>query len=423
MNLSKKQIIIVASIAIFAVVIIVLVSIGKKAPAGSVAKLTVWGLEKRDAFDAADSLYIQGNPGVQIDYTQVSPVDYENTILKALAAGKGPDIFYVPSHSLPKLKDILIPLDPKVFSVKNFEDNFPSVASQDFISKGNIYAAPLYIDTLALIYNRDMFDSASIAMPPATWTDFQTIVPKLKTISTTGQITRAAAALGGTDKTISHATDLLSLLMLQNGAAMVSKDLSGATFGRDPQAASALNFYLDFSNPASKNYTWNEAQQSSLDSFAAENTAVVFGYKSDLDVIKSKNPYLHFGVASMPQVSAQNSANYASYQGLGVSIQSKQAPAAWNFIGFLTVNSDSAKAFSGATGHPPALRSLISQNASDPNFGVFANQALSARSWYIVDYNKVDDFLNGAIAKVVGGKADAGQALREAADSVSILMK
>lgn len=423
MNLSKKQIIIVGAVGLFVVVVLALLVLGGKPSTGLAPQLTVWGLDKHDVFDTFATAYKQALPGALLTYTQISPKDYEGTLLKALAAGKGPDIFYLPNHSLPKFKDALAPIDPKKFTTVNFSDKFPTVAADDFIYKGQAYAAPLYIDTLALIYNRDMLDGASVATPPSTWADFQELVPKLRVINETGQITRAAAALGGTNKTVSHSSDLLSLLMLQNGTQMVSSDLSSAIFGSTSQGPAALTFYLQFSNPASQTYTWNEAQQSSLDSFAAEKTAMVFGYKSDLDLIKAKNPYLHFGVGAMPQVSVQNSVNYANYMGLGVSVQSKRVADAWDLIIFLTTADVNAESFLRANGHPPALRSLIAQNANDVDFGVFAKQALSARSWYIVDYNKVDDVLNTAIARVMSGQSDPVRAIREAQDSVSLLMR
>ncbi len=419
----KNKIILIAGIAVLIVVVIVLFSIGKKPSTALAPKLTVWGLDNRDVFEKIITQFKMGYPGAEVNYLQKNSQTYENDLVSALAAGKGPDVFFVSNRSLPKLKDILSPLESPAFTVENFKNTFPTVASQDFISEGKIYAIPLYIDTLALFYNRDAFDKASIPSPPAMWNDFQNTVPKLKMLNDKGQITRAAAAIGGTEKTVSHAVDILSLLMLQNGTQMTGNDFKSATFANGQSGKAALDFYLQFSNPASASYTWNEAQKSSFDSFSAGESAMALGYKSDIETIKRKGPFLSLGVAPVPQVSAGSAVNYASYWGLGVSAQSKQSSGAWDFVGFVTANEAVAKTYSTTTGHPPALRSLISALSNDPELGVFAGQALSARSWYTADYARIEDILNSAIFKIINGQTNSAQALREAQDSVSLLMR
>ena len=70
------------------------------------------------------------------------------------------------------------------FGTLQIQNDFPSVVQSDFTiaptaTTTGIYALPLSIDTLAMIYNKDMFDSAGIATPPATWDDFEADISKL----------------------------------------------------------------------------------------------------------------------------------------------------------------------------------------------------------------------------------------------------
>ncbi|HUZ92917.1 MAG TPA: extracellular solute-binding protein, partial [Candidatus Paceibacterota bacterium] len=333
------------------------------------------------------------------------------------------------NHELPKMQNKLVALSPvdfPNFTITQFRADFPQAAEEDLVSNGQIYAMPLYMDTLALIYNRDLFDQAGIVSPPATWSDFQTDVAALRQVGANGQIARAAAAIGGTGKTVDHATDILELLMMQNGATMTSADLTTATFAQTTQesgssGATAFNFYLQFANATSPYYTWNEGQTDSIDSFAAGQTAMIFDYQSALATIKNKAPFLNFAVAPMPQVAPDNAVNFPSYEALAVSKQSKDQFHAWDFAIYAATNGESATMYAGH--RPPALRAAIAVNENNPDFGIFAKQALTARSWYEADDAQINDIMNGAIRDVLVGAANSNTALGQAEAQVSQLMK
>ena len=60
---------------------------------------------------------------------------------------------------------------------------------------------------------------------------------------------------------------------------------------------------------------------------------------------------------------------------------------------------------------------------NDPDLGIFAKAALTARSWYEADASAVDAILNNAITNFLSGKVNSAQALRQAEDQVSQLMR
>ena len=151
-------------------------------------------------------------------------------------------------------------------NAQDFQNMFVDVAYQDFVSENKIYAIPLYIDTLALYYNKDFLNSAGISFPPTNWDEFMDDVEKLTKKDQWGNIERSGVAMG-TAQNINRSTDILALLMLQTGTEMVSQDYRNAVFnqathlkgesfnpGRD-----ALRFYTDFSNPTKRVYCWNRS--------------------------------------------------------------------------------------------------------------------------------------------------------------------
>lgn len=387
------------------------------------ATLTMWGVfDSSQAFSGAIAAYQKKAPNVRIIYRQFAPEDYERELVNALAAGTGPDIYMVHNTWLPKHFGKMTPLPADALPIATFQNIFPRVIAQDFAPDGVIYALPLYLDTLALLYNKDMFDNAGLALPPKTWSDVIALIPKLRKLDRTGKITRAAAAIGGSPVSINRATDLLSLIMMQSGTPMVAQDFRRAEFAA--KGASALDFYTQFSDPKSLTYTWNDNLHYSLDAFAEGSVAMLFNYAYNIQALKDKNPFLPVGIAAMPQPSgATQRLDYPNYFGLTVAVKSRYPVTAWDFIKFFTTEESNIKSYLAATKHPPALRTLIAASVDDPDVGVFARQALTARSYPQIDNNEVDRAMGGLIQNVIYGKLDKQRALQQAEDALTGLIQ
>jgi ABC-type glycerol-3-phosphate transport system substrate-binding protein len=433
MKLTKRQAILALGVVVLVGGAIALIFFNLRPKANNAAqiKLTVWGVEdKQTVFNILSSY-----PYAQVAYTQLDPANYGATVLSALAAGTGPDVLEIGNRSLPRWQPVLAPLPATYaaqFGTLQIQNSFPDVVSQNFITSGSLYALPLSIDTLALIYNKDLFNSANIAYPPKTWDDFQADVVKLRAVNAQGQLTRAGAAIGGSEASVPNAPDILSLLMLQNGTKMVTDDFSSAVFasagggsasgGGGSAGLLAFNYYLQFANASGPYYTWNEMMGNAFDNFAAGNAAMVFAYQSDLATIKKKAPFLNIGIAQMPQPTGATVAiNYPRYQGFAAT-KAGQSAAAWYFILYMTTTDAIEKMYVSATGQPPALRQEIQADMNDPNLAVFASQTLAAKSWYEADDAKVDAIFNTAIQNVLNGQANSTRAFGQAQEAVSGLM-
>ncbi len=419
-----------AGVVVIATLVVLVIKYKRPTVVSTEFGLTVWGLENKVIFEKIIENYKTIRPGANITYRQVNKTNYKNLLLNALAAGTGPDIFEITNHELPRQKSKLVPVPSSQFDIIKLRDLFPYAIEQDFVSASGsqIYALPMYLDTLALIYNKSFFDNASIVYPPKIWDEFLKIVPRLRTIGSSRQLTRAAAAIGGSEKSIGTATDILELLMMQNGASMTTAGNSAAAFasfknGETNPGFAAFNFYLQFANVASPYYTWNDSQTKSVDSFVNGKTAMIFDYMSTAAAIKRRSPFLDFAVAPMLQPKgADVSINFPKYAGFAVSKQSKVPGWAWDFVIYAATNADAAKVYLDGTGYPPALRSLIAARMDDLDFGIFAKQALTARSWYEADDEKIDGIMNGAIEDVLLGKSGSEQALSRAQDQITALM-
>jgi multiple sugar transport system substrate-binding protein len=288
---------------------------------------------------------------------------------------------------------------------------------------------------MALYYNKDLFNNAGIAEPPAFWDNtFQQYVKKLTKQDTKGQIIQAGVGMGGSTN-IERSADILAMLMMQNGAVMID-DSGQVTFNSVPPGYAtqnyvpgleALRFYTDFANPAKEVYSWNKDLDNSLNMFTQNKLAMMFAYSYDLPIIKAAAPKLNFAVAPLPQI--ENSAqpvNFANYWVETVSKKSLHKNEAWDFVQFMT-QADQAKLYLAKANRPPALRSLITKPDfynTDPQGGglyldVFTNQVLTAKTWYHGDDADVaDGIMNDMIDSVVSGAGDVESAINLAANKV-----
>jgi multiple sugar transport system substrate-binding protein len=437
MKLTQKQGIILFGGVLLVIIVIAAIYFGARPSAQSQkVTLTAWGTDPKNVFDDLAAAY-KNTDGIDLtlNYTQIDPASYDSKLLNAFAAGTGPDIFELGNRELPKWESVVAPIPTSLassFNMTTLQNDFPGVVAQDFVGGtgvGQIYALPLDLDTLVMFYNKDLFNTASIVYPPKTWNDFEADVAKLRTVNSQGQLTQTAAALGGSETSIANAPDIVFLLMLQNGTTMTASDNSSAAFNSGGangtnSGLAAFNFYLQFANSASPYYTWNDGMGDAVQNFIAGKTAIIFGYASDIAAIKQKAPFLNFGIAAMPQPASTTIAvNYPKYEGLTVARASSQATAAWQFIIFATTNTAGEATYTADTGEPPATRAYIASNLNDPNYGVFAAQALTARSWYERDSGQIDTIMNTAIQNVLNGSVNSTRALGTAEDSVTAVMQ
>jgi multiple sugar transport system substrate-binding protein len=420
--------------------------------------LEVWGVsDDSDAYTEIFKDYKQLNPNVaNIIYKKQRIETYQKDLIDALASGKGPDIFLISNTWVPTFSNKIAPAPKTILTEQKFRSDFVDVCANDFISDGKIYAVPLSVNSLALYYNRDLFNAAGIASPPKTWDEFTADVEKIARINALGEISPAGAAIGTTSN-INRSTDVLAMLMLQNGTQM--RDDSGRVdFSGSEAAKKALEFYTGFAKNSAPNYTWNSQLHYSIDAFSEGTLAMMFNYSWQIPVIKSKSPKLNFAVAEIPQRTLGTPVNYANYWGYAVAgsklvvadAKSKLAPVtndlriaeAWKFLTYLTTKADTqmtaptsattvtkkpasgldpAEKYLEKTQQPSARRDLIEAQKSDVELGVFAKGNLIAKSWMQVDPVATEAIFAEMIDSVNRGAASVADALSIAEERIKKL--
>ena len=394
--------------------------------------LEMWGvIDEPAVFTPLINSFQKNNPHISIHYIKKDPATYQNDLLKAFAANKAPDIFMLFGNWLPSYQGKIEPLNLKKDKDLNsliISQTFPQVVQDDLVNNDFLLGIPLSIDTLALYYNKDIFDYYNIALPPKTWDEVVKLIPKLRKTNSQGQVTRAAIALG-TSNNIDWASDILSELMMQLGSSMIDKTYQKVTFDEPVTqnglkiipGEEALKYFTQFANPKSSLYTWNNSFPNAVSAFSQGKTAMIIGYNQAQNTIQKEAPGLRYSIASFPLLSSnKEKINYARTMNLVVFNRSSYLKEAWQFLKYL-IQLDNSQYYFLQTKNPPARLDLISLAINDPQAGVFASQILTSRDWYQIDSQEISTIFNEMIESVVLQNIPPNQAISTAASRIELL--
>ncbi|MBI4449820.1 extracellular solute-binding protein [Candidatus Uhrbacteria bacterium] len=441
-----------------------------------------WGVnEMEEEVQPILDEYRKLHQNVSVTYRRFRFDEYERRLLNALAEGdfKGPDIFALPSSwtrkyrskLLPAPRTVMMPFQELRGSVKKelfaelrttrlpapqeLSNTFLDAVIADAVLETEpvegttpqpaIFGLPLAVDTLVLYANRDLLNAAGIPEPAKTWTELQIHIPRLTKLDAQGKLVQSGAAIG-TGRNVQRSFDVLSLLMMQNGAVMATPDgevrfqqIPASLAGRQsPPGIDALLYYTDFANPQKLVFTWNDEQPDSLEAFLQGRAAYFFGYSYHLPIIRARAPRINLSVTGAPHIAAAVdpttgtvigsdviegnqpvAINMANFWLETVSERTKYPNESWDLVHFMTTKVPVVQQYLATAARPTALRSLVAAQLQDPTLKVFAAQLLSSRTWYHGrNPEAAENAFHDLIADVLRG-ADPVRALQLAAEKVA----
>jgi multiple sugar transport system substrate-binding protein len=123
-------------------------------------------------------------PNIKVEQVQVPYDEFRRKLLTAIAGGTAPDLIRSDIIWVPEFADMgaLVALDEFMPDFNTYRDAvFPGPLATNFLN-GHYYGLPLDTNTRVLVYNKDMFEAAGVAAPPATMEEFLTACEKIKTL-------------------------------------------------------------------------------------------------------------------------------------------------------------------------------------------------------------------------------------------------
>ncbi len=404
--------------------------------------IVVWNLhDPSDVFRGAFQTFTQTREqGLSINYKQFSnPYEYEELVISEIAQGKGPDVLAIDPLWLTKYPELFAPIPPDIMVPEQVDEQFFPVVSKHLVKTdpstqlADIFALPLYIDTLAIYYNAKIFRNQLYKMnkPGETWEEIKEqafdMTEQDKSIE---RFRLSTIALGRADN-IRLAADIIAMLFLQYGVdlfndagdAAVIAEAQGTAGGSGKKyfpGVEAMNLYTGFSDSRYKNYSWNRLitglypQLAEIGAFSRGKTAMILGYSTTYkDILATIQGLGKNNVATIipddidtvpaPQLNGlSNDARVAlaHFYPLAVSVRSAHRDEAWQLVHYLATNQDFARQYHQQTGKPSALKALNPEQQSKALLGVFARQVPYADLLNVISTEDFEQIFKNAIKEL-----------------------
>lgn len=416
--------------------------------------IKIWRtFENASAFSEIFNLLESKYPNISIEYRRLPFEEYELAVSEALSTGEGPDIWSIRNDWVRRHIDKLVPAPNElIISGQNnltisevMNKDYVPVVLKDVIRDGRVYGLPLYMDTLVLYKNSDVFrerineldnagrreDANLLRENLNTWDKVQKAVRLLTKKDSKGNILMSGLA-AGTSNNITVPEDILYAMMLQNGTEMLNPGETNASFHLRQEnnalqiffpGTEALNLYTSFADPKSPFYSWNSRMRGDIEEFVQGKTAMIFGFQYFEVILDQVAPTLNYTAMPFPQVrdNAQP-LDYAQYWVETVTKNAKNPEAAWLIVKEIINASGTFLNTTGRYNPRPVsgAPSIIERvNRSDPQ----GYQGQTATSWFKTNRpDKVDEIFSYMISRVNQGEKPQN-AIEEGAQKTTEILR
>ena len=359
-------------------------------------KITVWGSESSEIMNEVFDNLEFTDQDITIRYVEKDSADFVQDIVEAIARGGAPDVILVDDTNIWSLKDLISPTLYESYPERTFRDAFAD-AGTIFLSDKGTLAFPVTIDPFVMYWNKTIFAEKTLPLPPVTWDELVEITPVLTSETASGAITASAVPFGVFENT-SYPKGRESLI-------------------------DAINYFTAFSNPSLEIFTWNKSIAYDENEFLSGRLAIYFGYSSEAEFLRKKNPNLNFDVALVPRPEG-TTASYTvgRIKGLAIMKNSANKEASLSVITEF-LKDENLMSYSTLSGLAPAKRSLLKVKPEDPYLSRFWSAALLSRTWIDPDKDATYRIFAEGISGVTNGFYDASGAVSEISDKIDSLVK
>jgi multiple sugar transport system substrate-binding protein len=329
------------------------------------------------------------NPDTPVQLNLVP--DYDTKLQTALAGGSPPDIFYIDSFKLPDLvaANAVAPIGDQL---TNPDDFYPSMR-EAFTIDGTFYCPPKDFSTLALEYNKDLFDAAGVEYPTADWTwdDLRAAAEKLN---------NPDAGVYG--MVLSPDFARLIAFIYQAGGSVTNEDFTAMTLDTDA-AKQATDFYINMvadglaAQPADLDSGW------AGEAFGKGRAAMAMEGNWIISFLADQFPDLNYGVTELP-AGPGGKATMAFTVCYGVPANGKNNDKALQVVDYLT-GPEGMKAWSDLGLAMPTRASLAAGWLEQyPDLQPFIAGAEYARKWqFRPGFQDVLDTFNAGLQEAFTG--------------------
>jgi multiple sugar transport system substrate-binding protein len=365
-------------------------------------------------FEEVKKEFEAANPGITIKY-EVVPWDVLlQKLTTDITAGTNADLSIIGTRWLIDFvqQDVAEPLDSYI--TPEFKDRFIDTFLSPSIMDGHTYGLPIAASARAMYYNKDLFEKAGIAKPPATWTELQDDARKIKAVGAFG--------FGLQGKEIE--TDVYYYYaMWSQGTEILNKDgTSGLSTPGALEAAKLYKSMIDegLTEPGVTSNNREDVQNL----FKQGKVGMMITAPFLSNQIKEEAPNLKYGVAAIPAGPTGARGTYGVTDSIIMFKNSKNKDEAWKLLDFLFTKEQRAK-FTQGEGFLPVNKEEAKMDYYVNNADLAAFTALLPDARFapvIPGWEEIAQITSDAMQKIyLGGDPEAG--LKDAAAKANAVLK
>jgi multiple sugar transport system substrate-binding protein len=417
-------------------------------PNATVIRYALWDSGQQPAYEQCAAKFQGLNPNIQIKFEQVGWDDYWSSLQTGFVSGNAPDVFTDHLAKYPEFaaKGQIVDIQPLVEKDKVDTKAYIGQLPDLWVREGKRYGLPKDWDTVAVVYNKDMFTKAGV--DPAimkTWTwnpkdggTFQQTLAKLSldkngnngespnfdknNVTQYGYIHQGAG--GGVGQT------QWSMFAASDGFKFIDNVWGTKYYYDDPKLAESVQWYADLANK--KGFAPPLADVTSLGGlqvFASGKGALTIDGSWTIGDYTTKSTF-PVGFGLLP---TGPSGRKSMFNGLADSIWtgSKHQDEAWKWVSFAA--SQACEDIVGSTGVVfPAIKSgadksLAAHQAKGADVSPYTDEALDPNGTFlfpITDHaSEITAIMTPTMEGIMLGQTDAASALKDANSKVNALFK
>lgn len=355
------------------------------------------------------------HPNIKVEAQDFPRDDFTQKVAAALHAGQGPDLINLYYGWLPQYVEngYLQEIPESYKSVNEIEEYYVPMVQSSKID-GKYYALPTAVRSLALFWNKELFEEAGLnpETPPETWDELIEFAKKMTIRKDNGQLEQAGFAweLNGQGAHIFR-----EILLRQWGVEEpISADGKTIQWNQHSGGLEVFDYWLSMT----KEHKIGE--QSFLDSyrtaFLAGKAAIMVDGSFSLGALNDEAGF-EWGVGDIPLKEVGGiSSNFGSFwtHGIAAGVEGKKLEASLKFLDFITSEEVQAE-WTYNVGELPAAASFSNDEklANDKIYGPFVRGLGDAHATFFVDENKERDSFLLHVDKILLNDAPINQTFEE----------
>lgn len=432
-------------ILILLVVVLLLSSLTVLAAPKVTLRYALWDSNQQPAMEASIKEFMKQNPDIDVKVELVGWNDYWTKITTGVAAGTLPDVFWGHLAYFSGLitKGALMDLTPYIKKDKvDFSIYYPALV-KNWNYKGKQYGIPKDWDTIAVFYNKELFDKAKIPYPtedlswnPKDGGEFLQIAQKLtidengKNASEKGFDKNKIAQYGWAITPDSNMQCGWINFVWMNGASGVLDKPYGTKFIlNQPKAIEAMQFWADLFtkyNVAPSPIGGQGTSTSGWEMFRAGKVAMT--PQGSWMMSDARTTKLKWDIALLPKGSA---GRYSCFNGLAHNIfaKTKYPQQAWKLCKWMDSEA-SQKIISQQGVCFPAIPKLMpvylaaTKEKGPAHIKYFSDEAEQTGAWPMhVNWSQIYDVIGREYDLVFSGSQTVKEAVKNMKDQIEPLLK